>query len=98
MINDNIWIEVKNILNAFNEILVETIYDNKEQLITPELLLRFHKLVGKNHGEHFNAIPGQFRNNDVQASAAELLRLAIRQGSPQPLHRPDAVVPQIPLA
>lgn len=57
--------EVTNILNAFNEILVETVYDNKEQLITPELLLRFHKLVGKNLGEHFNAIPGRFRNNDV---------------------------------
>lgn len=58
-------IEVKNILNAFNEILVETVYNNKEQLITPDLLLRFHKLVGENLGEHFNAIPGHFRNNDV---------------------------------
>lgn len=58
-------IEVKNILNAFNEILIETVYDNKEQLITIDLLLRFHKLVGQNLGEHFNAIPGKFRNNDV---------------------------------
>jgi Fic family protein len=58
-------IEVNNILNAFNELLVETVYDNKEQLITPDLLLRFHKLVGQNLGEHFNAIPGRFRNNDV---------------------------------
>lgn len=58
-------IEVKNILNAFNELLVETVYDNKEQLISQELLLRFNKLVGQNLGEHFNAIPGRFRNNDV---------------------------------
>ncbi|HXI00685.1 MAG TPA: Fic family protein [Sphingobacteriaceae bacterium] len=58
-------IEVKNILNAFNEILVETVYGNNEQLITSELLLRFHRLVGQNLGEHFNAIPGSFRNNDV---------------------------------
>lgn len=58
-------IEVKNILNAFNEILIETVYNNKEQLVSSELLLRFHKLVGQNLGEHFNAIPGQFRNNDV---------------------------------
>lgn len=58
-------IEVRNILDAFNELLVETVYDNKEQLITPELLLRFHRLVGQNLGEHFNAIPGRFRNNDV---------------------------------
>lgn len=58
-------IEVKNILGAFNEILIETVYENKEQLITPELLLRFHKIVGKNLGEHFNSIPGRFRNNDV---------------------------------
>lgn len=58
-------IEVKNILSAFNEILVETVYNNKEQLITPELLLRFNKMVGQNLGEHFNAIPGKFRNSDV---------------------------------
>ena len=57
--------EVSNILDAFNEILVETIYKNKGQLISPDLLLRFHQLVGKNLGEHFKAIPGQFRNSDV---------------------------------
>lgn len=58
-------IEVKNILNAFNVLLMETVYDNKEQLISPELLLRFHRLVGQNLGEHFSAIPGKYRNNDV---------------------------------
>lgn len=58
-------VEVQNILQAFNELLREIVYQNKEQLITPELLLRFHKMVGKDLGEHFAAIPGRFRNNDV---------------------------------
>jgi Fic family protein len=58
-------IEVKNILDAFNELLIETVYEKKEQLITPQLLLRFHKLVGKDLGEHFAAIPGKFRESDV---------------------------------
>lgn len=58
-------IEVVNILDAFNTLLRETVYENREQLITPDLLLRFHKMVGQNLGEHFNAIPGRFRNNDV---------------------------------
>lgn len=61
-------IEVKNILDAFNELLVEIVYNNKEQLISRDLLLRFHKLVGKNLGEHFSAIPGRFRKNDVVVS------------------------------
>lgn len=38
-------IEVKNILNTFNILLIETLFNMKEQLITTELLLRFHKLV-----------------------------------------------------
>ncbi len=58
-------IEVNNIIEAFNELLKETVYENKEQLITPQLLLRFHQMVGKNLDEHFAAIPGQFRNSDV---------------------------------
>jgi Fic family protein len=58
-------IEVKNILEAFNTILRETIYENKDHLISKELLLRFHKMVGKDLGEHFAAIPGHFRENDV---------------------------------
>ncbi len=57
--------EVENILDAFNELLLETIYENREQLITKDLLLRFHKMVGKNLGDHFAAIPGRFRENDV---------------------------------
>jgi Fic family protein len=58
-------IEVQNILDAFNTILHETIAEQKEQLITRDLLLRFHKMVGKNLGDHFAAVPGRFRENDV---------------------------------
>ncbi|MCU0389075.1 MAG: Fic family protein [Chitinophagaceae bacterium] len=58
-------IEVRNILDAFNELLEEVIQKNEASLITPDLLRRFQKMVGKNLGEHFAAIPGQFRNSDV---------------------------------
>jgi Fic family protein len=58
-------IEVKNILEAFNILLKEVTTENKDQLINVDLLKRFHKLVGKNLGEHFSAIPGQLRDNDV---------------------------------
>jgi Fic family protein len=34
-------------------------------LISKELLLRFHKMIGQNLGEHFSAIPGRFREHDV---------------------------------
>jgi len=58
-------IEIENILNAFNEILKIVIVEKKTRLIGPELLLNFHKMVGKNLGEHFEAVPGKFRNNNV---------------------------------
>lgn len=58
-------VEIGNILEAFNEILKETVEQNREQLICTELLLRFHKMVGKDLGEHFAAIPGRFRETDV---------------------------------
>ena len=58
-------IEVENMLDAFNVILNETVYQNDEQLITPALLLRYHKLIGKNLKEHFDATPGEFRDKNV---------------------------------
>jgi len=58
-------IEVRNILDAFNELLQEVVHKNESSVITPDLLRRFHRMVGKDLGEHFAAIPGQFRNNDV---------------------------------
>lgn len=58
-------IEVKNILAALNELLSEIVDGKIDHLVTIELLKRFHKLVGKDLGEHFAAIPGQLRNSDV---------------------------------
>jgi len=58
-------IEVKNILEAFNELLNEILNSNVDNFITLDLLKSFHKKVGKELGEYFNAIPGQLRNNDV---------------------------------
>ena len=56
-------IEVKNILNAFNILLKEVVYHNKTPLITIDLIKKFHLLVGKDLGEHFDAIPGKFRTD-----------------------------------
>jgi Fic family protein len=58
-------IEVENIIDAFNTLLDEVVGDDNCSLITTELLLRFHQIVGKNLGEHFDAIPGRLRENNV---------------------------------
>lgn len=58
-------IEVKNILNTFNVLLDEIVNTGVDHYISRDLLLRFHKMVGQNLGEHFAAIPGQLRNSDV---------------------------------
>jgi len=54
--------EVKNILDAFNHLIEDIAIDPKGQLVSPALLKRFHKMVGKNLGDHFAAQPGQFRS------------------------------------
>jgi Fic family protein len=58
-------IEVKNVIDALNVLLKEVIVDEDIQLVTPQLILRFHKMIGQNLGEHLEAIPGQFRKNNV---------------------------------
>ena len=58
-------IEVRNIIHAFDTILNETVENEKSDLITPDLIKNFHRLVGENLGDHFLAIPGQFRINNV---------------------------------
>ncbi len=57
-------IEVKNILDAFNTLLHQVITENKEYLLTPESIKSFHKMIGKDLGEYFDAIPGVFRNDN----------------------------------
>lgn len=52
--------EVRNILDALNELLREAVLDQKVELISPELLLRMHRLIGHDLSENFAAVPGQF--------------------------------------
>lgn len=56
-------IEVRNILDAMNALLQEVAGSGHAQQITPDLLRRLHKRVGQGLGEHFDAIPGQFRTD-----------------------------------
>lgn len=54
--------EVLNVISALNKIRDEVIIDGKDHLITPELIKTFHYNIGKNLGEHLQAVPGQFRS------------------------------------
>ena len=56
-------IEVKNILEAFNTLLHEIVDEDKVEKITPELIKKFHYMIGKDLGGHFDAIPGRFRTD-----------------------------------
>ncbi len=56
-------IEVKNILEAFNELLQNVVGKNQVGVITPEYVKHLHLLVGKGLGEHLDAIPGRFRRD-----------------------------------
>lgn len=55
--------EVNNILEAFNKLLHEIVIEDKVKIITPELIKNFHSMIGKNLGNHFDAIPGRFRED-----------------------------------
>lgn len=57
-------IEVKNILDAFNTLLLEIIQGNNEYIISSDLVKRFHQIIGKDLGDHFDAIPGKFRSDN----------------------------------
>ena len=54
--------EIENIIQALNELLLEVIEVRVEKISIP-LLLRFHHMIGKDLGEHFDAVPGQFRRD-----------------------------------
>lgn len=56
--------EVKNILDAFNHLLSEIILKNNSRFITPHLIREFHRMIGQNLGDHFDAIPGKFREDN----------------------------------
>ncbi|MCD6584669.1 MAG: Fic family protein [Desulfobacteraceae bacterium] len=57
-------IEVRNILEAFNFLLHEIVSGGKTQIITPEVIKDFHRMIGKNLGEHLDAVPGRFRQDN----------------------------------
>ncbi|MHB8910513.1 MAG: Fic family protein [Syntrophales bacterium] len=54
-------IEVKNVIEALNQIRTEVITDDRAFILSPELLERFNYFVGKNLGVHFQGVPGKFR-------------------------------------
>lgn len=56
-------IEVKNILDAFWEILTGMMIGEGVHRVTPRLIKDLHIKVGKDLGEHFDAIPGRFRED-----------------------------------
>lgn len=56
--------EVRNILDAMNHLLESVAIGGEAKLISPALVKQFHSEVGRDLGEHFNAIPGQFRTDD----------------------------------
>jgi Fic family protein len=57
--------EIENILNAFNSILEKLVREKNPDIITPELIRNFHKMVGENIGESFGGNPGAFRRKNV---------------------------------
>jgi Fic family protein len=57
-------IEVKNIIDAFNALLQEVCIEGSSRLITPDLIKEFHQMISKNLGDHLDAIPGRFREDN----------------------------------
>ena len=55
---------MKNVLDAFNRIFNEVVIENRTAPITPRLIKDFHRMVGKNLGNHFDACPGKFREDN----------------------------------
>lgn len=55
-------VEVRNVVDAMNSLLDE-VESEGGQAVTRELLLRMHRMIGRNLGEHFDAVPGRFRTD-----------------------------------
>lgn len=56
-------IEVKNIITAFNTLLTDVAVKNSIQIISPEFIKELHRMIGTGLGDHFDAIPGRFRED-----------------------------------
>lgn len=61
--------EISNILEAFNEISSNLLLNNKQELISKKLILDFHRIIGKNLASTFEAVPGEFRTNNVMVGS-----------------------------
>jgi Fic family protein len=57
-------IEVENILEAFNELFKDVVKDGSTMLVTPDLIKRLNRMVGRGLGQHFDAIAGEFRRDN----------------------------------
>jgi Fic family protein len=57
-------IEVKNILGAFNTLLKEVIVEDKDRIISSDLIREFHTMIAQGLGEHLDAIPGRLREDN----------------------------------
>ncbi|MBX7059771.1 MAG: Fic family protein [Leptospirales bacterium] len=58
--------EVRNVINALNELRDEVVTGGAiDNLVSPDLIRRFHRMIGKDLGAHFEAAPGQFRRGQV---------------------------------
>jgi Fic family protein len=58
-------VEVENMVGAFNYLISNVTSEHMREMITPDLIRSFHKLVIQNLGDAAPAVPGQFRNNNV---------------------------------
>ena len=55
--------ELRNVMDAMNQLFDELANSPRRMLISPEFILRVHGLVGKDLGELFDAIPGRYRQD-----------------------------------
>jgi Fic family protein len=56
--------EVRNVIDAMNGILTDVVEGEPSPALSAGLMLSFHKQIGSDLGEHFDAIPGQFRTDE----------------------------------
>ncbi len=61
--------EVNNVLAAMNGVLHDVTTDVSAPLISPELIHIFHRRIGRDLGEYFDAIPGQLRGDERSVGA-----------------------------
>ncbi len=52
--------EMENIIRALNQVFDALVAGSPPELISPDLLRRFHDAIGRGLGEGFGAVPGQF--------------------------------------